>query len=71
MAEDGKDGMETDGAAQDRYGEELLSANWNPVISLLARSCGTTLERVNREPADTMSDSDIDGFLTRFYTLGA
>ena len=62
------DSIEPAAEKEPRYGEELLEANWNPVVALLARSCSITTERVTR---DAMSDSDIDGFLTRFYTLGA
>ena len=56
---------------QSRYGEELLSANWNPVIDLLAWSCGKTLDDVSRKTENDMTDSDIDTFLCRIYTLGA
>ncbi len=55
-------------AGNSRYDDELLSANWNPVIDLLAWSCGNTLSRVKEDASDAMSDSDIDAFLTRIYT---
>ena len=53
------------------YGDELLCANWNPVIELLAWSCGKTLDDVSRKSKLEMTDSDIDTFLCRIYTLGA
>ena len=52
-----------------RYGAELLSANWNPVVALLARSSAATREHANRPPED--NEVDVEGFLTRVYTLGA
>lgn len=69
MTKDRADALEPAADEETRYGAELLSANWNPVIALLQWSCNTTLEHVKRESA--ASDDDIDGFLTRFYTLGA
>lgn len=56
---------------ESRYGEELLSANWNPVIDLLTWSCGKTLDDVSRKTGNDMTESDIDTFLSRIYTLGA
>ena len=64
-------GTDPESGAEGRYDEELLSANWNPVIDLLAWSCGKSAEQARREHAEAMSDSDIDGFLNRIYTLGA
>lgn len=54
-----------------RYGDELLSANWNPVVDLLAWSCGKTLDDVRRNCENHMTETDIDTFLCRFYTLGS
>ena len=53
-----------------RYGDELLSANWNPVIDLLARSCSATLERASQPRDEGAANIDIEGFLNRVYTLG-
>ena len=63
-------GNEAEGEREPRYDEELLAANWNPVVELLSRSCKTTTERVTRDARADMSDSDVDGFLNRVYTLG-
>jgi hypothetical protein len=52
---------------RDRYGDELLSANWNPVIDLLERSCTRTREFAER----TLREEDADAFLGRFYTFGS
>ena len=66
-----RDGREPPEAGEDsRYGEELLSANWNPVIDLLAWSCGKTLDDVSRKGGNDMTETDIDTFLCRIYTLG-
>jgi hypothetical protein len=63
--------IERDTEAGDaRYGDELLSANWNPVIDLLARSASVTRERASR-PSQDEGEVDIDGFLNRVYTAGA
>jgi hypothetical protein len=49
-----------------RYGDELLSANWNPVIELLEWSCAKTLESARAQRKE-LSDEDADGFLGRVY----
>jgi hypothetical protein len=51
----------------DRYGDELLSANWNPVIDLLERSCTKTRQLAER----ALREEDADAFLGRFYTFGS
>lgn len=56
-------------AATPRYADELLSANWNPVIDLLARTCSLTPERVTQPSPDERA-ADTEGFLNRVYTLG-
>ena len=58
--DEGESGLES------RYDDELLSANWNPVIELLGASCERTKEQTSRsDPAE-----DPDAFLKRFYHLG-
>lgn len=61
---------ETDSPEDSRYGEELLCANWNPVIELVARSCSVTREHASRD-VPARGEIDIEGFLNRVYTLGA
>lgn len=56
--------------ADSRYGEELLCANWNPVIDLLAWSCGRTAAEASRGDAQALREEDADAFLGRIYTLG-
>ena len=51
---------------ENRYGEELLSANWNPVIELLERSCTRTRQFAER----ALREEDADAFLGRIYTFG-
>ena len=53
-------------ARENRYGEELLSANWNPVIELLERSCHRTRQVVER----ALREDEADAFLGRIYTFG-
>jgi hypothetical protein len=54
---------------ESRYGEELLSANWNPVISLLHRSCKRTRDVVRREQQH-LREQDAEALLGRIYTAG-
>jgi hypothetical protein len=65
MAKGNGDGTQ-DGSAN-RYGEELLSANWNPAIDLLDVSAPSSTARGGSE---TLREEDVDGFLGRIYTLG-
>jgi hypothetical protein len=51
---------------ESRYGDELLRANWNPVVELLQWSCDRTVE-VTRAAAD-VSDEEAAAFLGRIYT---
>ena len=57
-------------AQESRYGDELLSANWNPVINLIEWSCAKTLDYVGSNAEQDLSDEDIDALLNRIYTLG-
>ena len=54
-----------------RYGEELLAANWNPVIDLLAASCARTHTQIARGAAsEELREEDAAAFLGRIYKLG-
>jgi hypothetical protein len=53
-----------------RYGEELLSANWNPVIDLLRWSCARTLGDVTRRAQEKLQEEDAEAFLGRIYHAG-
>ena len=52
-----------------RYGEELLCANWNPVIALLDASGGRPAVEV-RAAAPEWREDDVDAFLGRVYKAG-
>ena len=69
MAGKGKDDRESREAPAARYDDELLAANWNPVIELLEWSCAKTLETA-RQQRKELSDEDADGFLGRVYNSG-
>lgn len=58
--------------AQDasRYGEELLCANWNPVIALLEASGGKPAMEA-RAAAREWREADVDAFLGRVYRAGS
>ena len=72
MARDGDcddgDGAQGEGPVS-RYDDELLSANWNPVLALLEWSCTRTLAEASRS-APQVPEDDAEAFLGRFYTLG-
>lgn len=66
---DDGDGGEGEGPVS-RYDDELLSANWNPVLALLEWSCTRTHAEASRSAAQVGED-DAEAFLGRFYTLGS
>jgi hypothetical protein len=49
------------------YGEELLSANWNPAVKLVSPSVGRKARRKERG----VSEAEATAFLHRIYRLGA
>jgi hypothetical protein len=56
---------------ESRYDDELLSANWNPVIDLLGASCEKTRNDTSRDPARDVAREDPEAFLNRIYKLGS
>jgi hypothetical protein len=54
-----------------RYDDELLSANWNPVLELLQWSCSHTSEVASRSAPHDYSEAEADAFLGRIYAFGA
>ena len=56
---------------ESRYGEELLRANWNPVIDLLQWSRDLTAELTRSACAPDASDEEAAAFLRRIYRYGA
>ena len=70
MAGKGKDNKGPNAGPAGRYDDELLSANWNPVIELLEWSCAKTLAATKTEkPA--LREQDVDDFLGRIRTSGS
>ena len=53
---------------ENRYGEELLRANWNPVIELLQWSADRTADLTR--PSRHVSDEEAAAFLRRIYQSG-
>lgn len=51
-----------------RYDDELLSANWNPVIELLEWSCAKTRADTQRGERQALREEDVDDFLGRIYS---
>jgi hypothetical protein len=56
-------------AAHHRYDEELLCANWNPAVRVLAMSWYQTNQELSPELPEDFSKIDADGFLGRVYAL--
>ena len=69
MAKRRKDQDSPPEGLQSRYGEELLSANWNPVIDLLGASCAKTSDESSRNLSRGVEE-DPDAFLKRIYNFG-
>ena len=64
-AKDKDGGVENAG----RYGDELLSANWNPVVELLEAS-GRRGAVESRAATREWREEDVDAFLGRVYKAG-
>ena len=58
-------------ASASRYDDELLCANWNPVIDLLHSSVDMTAGGTSRRTHGEVSEEDAAEFLGRIYTFGA
>ena len=71
MAKDGKDTGAAEAARAERYGDELLCANWNPVVALLEQSCARTAADSARDTTSSVREEDANDFLGRIYTSGA
>lgn len=71
MASRRKDDDESALGLESRYDEELLTANWNPVVDLLGASCDKTREETSRDPSRDIAQEDPDAFLNRIYKLGS
>ena len=56
---------------ESRYGDELLRANWNPVIDLLQWSCNQTASIARPPKAREVSDEEAAAFRGRIYSSGA
>lgn len=65
---DSKNKTEESGAS--RYDDELLRANWNPVIDLLQSSSSPTKEPARPATPKQVSDEEAAAFLGRIYKLG-
>ncbi len=71
MAGNDRDDNKANEAPAGRYDDELLSANWNPVIGLLEWSCAKTLADTARAEREELREEDVDAFLGRIYTSGS
>ncbi|HYH43710.1 MAG TPA: hypothetical protein VD867_17200 [Burkholderiales bacterium] len=70
MAKDGEDTGTPEEARAARYDDELLCANWNPVIALLEWSCARTAADAARDTTPAVREEDVSGFLQRIYASG-
>jgi hypothetical protein len=69
MAKDGNERGVQD-LPEGRYDDELLSANWNPVIDLLGWSCAHTASDASRKDSCEVREEDAEAFLGRIYSAG-
>ena len=51
------------------YDDDLLLANWNPALEVLAAFRGSDGEEAARAAGRAAIESDLDGFLDRVYAL--
>ncbi len=56
-------------ATHHRYDEELLCANWNPAVRVLAMSWYQTNQEFSPDLPEDFSKIDADAFLNRVYAL--
>jgi len=63
------DHVQAASVAEDDYNDDLLMANWNPALEVLATFRGA--ERAEPESSATRDaiEADLDGFLDRVYAL--
>lgn len=53
----------------DRYGDELLYANWNPVVGVIAALQAPVARDLGVALPEDWSQVDVDAFLSRIYAL--
>ena len=56
---------------EERYGEELMCANWNPMISVSAVSSYQHPHDLSPRLPDDFESVDVDAFLDRVYMLAS
>ena len=71
MGNDGDGKRTPEDAAASRYDDELLCANWNPVIALVEWSCAKPAAESCHTASRDIREDDAEAFLGRFYTFGA
>ena len=70
MATD-EEGESNESSDESRYGDELLRANWNPVVDLLQWSVDCTASFVRPPANGPVTDEEAEAFLRRIYSAGA
>lgn len=66
---DSYDSVQSEPADAQGYDDELLLANWNPALEVLATFRGSEGDEAARAASRAALESDIDGFLDRVYAL--
>lgn len=54
---------------EERYGEELLCVNWNPMVALSAMYSYQRPQELSPRLPDDLSSIDVDSFIRRVYAL--
>ena len=60
--------VQAESAPAERYGEDLLLANWNPALAVLA---ALNASDSVRDSTPALIETDLDGFLDRVYALAS
>lgn len=68
---DSYDLVQAESAPAERYGDELLFANWNPALAALAAFREHDQGDNERSARAASIESDPDGFLDRVYALAS
>jgi hypothetical protein len=56
---------------EERYGEELLCVNWNPMVAMAMTFCYQRPQELSPPLPDNLASIDVDAFVERVYALAS
>ena len=56
---------------EERYGEELMYVNWNPMVSVSAMFCYQHPHELSPRLPDDLGSVDVEAFLDRVYAFAS